>query len=160
MIGKEDSLGYVETVDQSTKHQMQTIWRVMVAMLGVLTILTTAYVGKCVLRIWKSRTTQFNINTVAPETFTTNDNEDQLQSPNIYELADNRTVGILTPPYDEIHVSSTLSTQIIRQDKVLEEIVTETSSSVSTEQSLNDDKDEIQSNVREIEGGAYITACM
>lgn len=159
MFGKEDIVNYVETVNQSTKDQMQTIWRVMVAMLGVLTILTTAYVGKCVLRIWKSRTTQFNVNTVPSETFTTNDNEDQLQRPNIYELADNRTGDMLTPPYDEIHVSSTLSTQIIRQDKVLEEILTDTSSSVSIEQSLNDDKDEIQSNLREIEG-AYITACM
>lgn len=42
---------------------------------------------------------------------------------------------------------------------MLVEIVTDTSSSVSTEQSLNDDKDEFQSNVRETEG-AYITACM
>lgn len=111
----------------------------MIAILGVLTICTTKYIGKCVYRLWKSRISQRNVNTVTSDTFRTMDeHEVRDQTQYMYELAENIAENMSRAPYEEINSFGILPSQDLTQDKEYDDVLIN-ASSVSDNFVLNEE---------------------
>lgn len=136
----------------------------MIAILGVLTILTTTYVGKCLYRLWKSKASQLNETSVAPSLNTTRNNDgNQSQIPNMYELVVNVADDTFTAAYDEMQVSDILPNHILIQelDKMHEDLISNISSSHSPASAWNVhvETEDTQWDNEDV-NGAYISPCM
>ena len=136
-----------------SEDRIQTIWQ---AMLGLLTILTITYIGKCVYRVCKSKSSQLDVHTLASAECPTKEDDDHVQRPSTYEQPQIDEDDRVMVAYEEIRASGILLHEIIMQDQVHEDDMTYLSSSVSTNSTLNKEID-----VMEIDkDDAYITPYM
>ena len=136
----------------------------MIAILGVLVILTTTYVGKCLYRLWKSKASHLNETSAELGLCTTSNNErNQIQIPNMYELAVNVEDEPFAAAYDEIQALDILPNHILIQelDKMHEDLMSNSSSTHSPESASNVhvEIEDTQLNHEDVDG-AYISPCM
>ena len=144
-----------ESVIVRTEDKDTAIWQVMIVMF--LALLTTTYIGKCIYRVWKSRTLQSNVNAAESDTCTTTNGHDgNFQRPRMYELAETVADDSCVNSYDEIYPSGTLPNQILGHENMPEDVITNVSSSLSTTCSFNEEKTEIHLD----KDDAYISPCM